>query len=466
MKNNFIYIILLFYVIIAALTIIFFDGTGDAGDSIQHYLFAKFAPKHPELYFDHWAKPVFVLLASPFAQFGFTGIKIFNAIISLFTILFTFKSSRELNLKNAIASTVLLIFSPLFYILTFSGLTEPLFALFISVWLYAVLKKNYLTASLIISFLPFVRSEGLIIICVFATYLLLIRAWRYLPYLLSGHLLYSIAGYFIYGDFLWVFNKIPYLGINPGYGSGKLFHFVDQLFYVIGMPVYILFSIGLIKIFFNFIKKRNNKIGPPILILSAFAAFFISHSLFWYYGIFNSMGLKRVLVGITPLIAIMALVGYNFISEIVFANQKTLNLIVRTSIIATIIIFPFTSNPAAIHWEKDMRLSKAQQSAKEVANYIQKEIPANRCYFYSHPYLSIALNVDPFDINKRQDLKIDVIDKLKTGDLIIWDNWFAKIENGITTKELLDNNINLSNIFNSNENDKSSETIYSVYLRK
>ena len=83
MKNNQIFVLLFIYVIIATLTIIFFDGTGDSGDSIHHYQFAKLAPLHPELFFNHWAKPLYVLLASPFAQFTFIGVKIFNSIVSL-----------------------------------------------------------------------------------------------------------------------------------------------------------------------------------------------------------------------------------------------------------------------------------------------------------------------------------------------------------------------------------------------
>ena len=41
-KNLLIYFSL-FYFCLATLTIYFFDGTGDAGDSIAHFLFAKYA---------------------------------------------------------------------------------------------------------------------------------------------------------------------------------------------------------------------------------------------------------------------------------------------------------------------------------------------------------------------------------------------------------------------------------------
>src|ERR1043165_5405053 len=91
-SKRFIYYILSCYALICAVTIIAFDGTGDAGDSITHYLFSRYAPIHPQLYFDHWAKPLFVLLASPFAQLGITGMKIFNSLVSLGTILVTFRA--------------------------------------------------------------------------------------------------------------------------------------------------------------------------------------------------------------------------------------------------------------------------------------------------------------------------------------------------------------------------------------
>jgi len=29
----------------------------------MHYLFARYAPSYPLLYLDHWAKPVFTILA-------------------------------------------------------------------------------------------------------------------------------------------------------------------------------------------------------------------------------------------------------------------------------------------------------------------------------------------------------------------------------------------------------------------
>ena len=40
-----------------------YEGTGDSGDSISHFLYAQYAFKHSENFFYQWAKPLFVLFA-------------------------------------------------------------------------------------------------------------------------------------------------------------------------------------------------------------------------------------------------------------------------------------------------------------------------------------------------------------------------------------------------------------------
>lgn len=461
-KKNAIGIILVLYVIVASITIFFFDGTGDSGDSILHYLFAKYAPLHPELFFNHWAKPLYVLFASPFAQFGIIGIKIFNAIVSFFTIFFSFKIAQKLVPKNSLLITVFLIFSPLFFILTFSGLTEPLFALFLSLGIYSVLKNKYILAALIISFMPFIRSEGLIILGVFGLYFMMKKEWKILPFLLFGHVAYSIAGYFVYDDLLWVFNKIPYAYLSSTYGSGPLFHFVNQLINVTGVPIYVLFLIGIIALIWKSIKRELN-LEILVLVFFAFFAFFLAHTMFWYLGIFNSMGLNRVFVGILPIMAIISLIGFNAISENKFMKRKLPKLIIQTVLISYVLIFPFTPNVSAINWQKDMHLNESQKTAIEVSDFVKKNIKSNHRLIYIAPYLSVGLDVDHFNSDLRVELSQKYLTKMLPGDVIIWDSWFSVVERGIS-KETLENNTDLINIYDAK--DKNGKLHYSVFVHK
>ena len=293
----------------------FFNGTGHEADSINHYLHAKYAAVHHELYLDHWAKPLFTLLASPFAQLGFIAIKSFNVLCAFFTCLFLPKIADSLGLKNKNLTALFYFIFPLSFITTFSGLTEPLCALLLVLAIHYCLKNKLILAAILISFCPFVRSEGLILIGTFALYFLAIKQYKILPYLLSGQLLYSLIGWSHFNDFFWVFTKIPYASMNSPYGSGKALHFAEQLIYVTGVPLLICFIIGLIYLSYVGIKNYRKNLINTHQILLGFLLFFLAHSLFWYLGIFNSMGLKRVLASVTPLMAIISLYGFNALFE-------------------------------------------------------------------------------------------------------------------------------------------------------
>ncbi len=459
-KQRYLVFFLIGYVIISFFTIVCFNGTGGAGDSITHYLYAKYAFLHPENFFNHWAKPVYVLLASPFAQFGFTGIKIFNATVTFFTLLFTYKTAKLLSMKNSAMAPVLLFFSPFFYILTYSGLTEPLFALFTVLGVFLILKHKYISAAVIISFLPFVRSEGLIIAGIFLFYFMIRKKWKTIPFLFIGHVVYSIAGYFVYHDLLWVFDRIPYARMSSVYGSGKPFHFVVQMLYISGIPIYVLFWIGFLGIIVAAATKRVNR-ELLLLVFLGFLAYFTAHSLFWYFGIFNSMGLKRVLVAVMPLAALIALYGYNILTEEIVKKRK-LKQTIKVLLILSVLLFPFTHNPAAVHWKRDMNLSTDQKTAKETVICIQNKVGTDHRFLFSHPYLSVVLRLDYFDPNKRVALTRKSITRAKSGDIVIWENWFAPVENGVS-EAFVKSNRRLKQICKKKKKGPNREIKYVVF---
>ena len=462
--KNFIYFVLFIYAALAAWTIIYFDGTGDTGDSVSHYLFAKYAPKHPELYFDHWAKPVFVLLASPFAQFGFIGMKIFNSCVVLLTILTTHNIAKALKFRNAIIVSFILICTPLYFTLTFSGLTEPLFALVVSISILLLLKDKYVAASILISFLPFIRSEGLIFIGIFAIYFAFKCKWKMLPFLVVGHLIYSFLGYFIHHDLLWVIREIPYAHLDSIYGNGTLFHFSEKLFYLLGLPIYFLFVIGLIAIYWDAIKKKSN-LNEQVLLALGFLTFFIAHSLFWFLGIFGSMGLLRVFICVMPIIALVALKGYNFITETVLGQSKLPQLIFKALLIISVIIFPFTTNKAALNFNRDFSISQEQLLVQQMADFSIKNYGTKQTYVCAHPYFSLALDIDPFDKTKMVDWNESNLLNLQSGSLLIWDSHFALIDLGVT-KQIIDSDSSFVNIYNASKINQGKEILMSMYLKK
>src|SRR6218665_775546 len=116
----------IFYILLTAIAAvvcalaIWCNGTGGGGDSILHYQYAHYAGKHPENFFDHWAKPFFTILAFPFAGAGFTGIKLFNCLCSLGAAWFGYKILSVFNTPASWAYALLLFSRTLFVKVTFS----------------------------------------------------------------------------------------------------------------------------------------------------------------------------------------------------------------------------------------------------------------------------------------------------------------------------------------------------------
>ncbi len=410
-----------------------FDGTADSGDSVQHYLISRYAFAHPRLFFDHWGKPFFVLLSAPFAQFGFAGMKLFNLLAAGGSAYLAALCCRRLGYAHAAVAALLFICAPYSFELIFSGLTEHCFGLVLALSIYLVLTGRTAWAVALVSFLPFVRSEGLVIIGMWGVYLLAKGKWKLLPLLLTGHVIYALAGAWAHGSLLWVFNKIPYATPDSVYGAGKLFHFADQLFYVIGPALYALLVLGML----GMAVRRKAAAEEWWLVLGGFLAYFIAHSLFWYFGIFNSMGLKRVLVAVMPLAAILALRGLNFVLS--WADgRKALQQALLFLLLAGVLIFPFTKNKAAVSWPAAFTLNADQQLAQEVAAYIREAgmRTDSTTFFFSHPYLSIPLGLDYFQPELRRELDREALQSLQPGDIVIWENWFAVVDKGVPLEML------------------------------
>ncbi|MEO1518392.1 MAG: hypothetical protein AAFV95_25460 [Bacteroidota bacterium] len=440
MKRKETYLFSLLYLLAAALVLLFSNGTGDAGDSVQHHLLARSAFAHPHLLLDLWGKPIYTLLSAPFAQWGFVGSQCFNVLVSLASLLLTLEVARYFRYPRPWLAALFLLAAPYHIVLIFSGLTEPLFGLFLSAALYLGLcRDRWAWAVLLLSFMPFVRSEGMIMCGVFGLYLLWRRQWQLLPLFLVGHLFYSLIGGWVFGDFLWLFNKSPYAALHPYLESeAHWYDFAERLNYVIGIPLYGLLVLGLLSILVKaYGKDYRNRTAEIVLIVGGFLAFFVAHSLFWTLGIFNSMGLKRVLVGVMPLVALMALRGFHFVRFLARRLPK-LQRLLSYGVLGYVLIFPFTSNPAALRLPEDFQLWPEQTLAHEVAEYIQKNEldQAQTRFFYTHPYLSMALSVDQYDPNRR--LALDVLRQVEAhpGDLIIWDSWFAVADSHLSLEQL------------------------------
>ncbi|MGB3075017.1 MAG: hypothetical protein WBB36_06835 [Chitinophagales bacterium] len=405
-------------------------GTGDDGDSIYHYLFSRYAFIHPQNFVDHWAKPVYVFFSAPFAQFGFAGIKIFNVTVTTLAIFFTYRITQLLQVKNGWFAVLALCCAPMYIRLSLSGLTEPLFALSLVIVIFLALRQKLVYAMLLASFLPFMRSEGLVILIVCIVFLLFKRRYKIIPLLATGHVVYSLIGWFYYRDFLWVFNKMTYAVWNSSYGSGSALTFIYGMKDFIGWPLVVLFCIGtltgLVWTFKDLFGSQKNLIAEELLLVyGSFFSIWISHMIFWSWGLFNSLGLIRVLIAVVPCAGIICLHGFNCIVEWKIVSE---NGILKKCVIMVMVVAVFINPFLQLQSQCAFDLSGNQQTILRAAEKYKDQLNDYTIYS-SSGYAAVAFGYDIFDSTRYRKLQeIHQEKQMAVKSAVIWDDFYAPNE--------------------------------------
>ncbi|MBS1594409.1 MAG: hypothetical protein JST90_08785 [Bacteroidetes bacterium] len=412
-------------------------GTADEGDSVNHYLFARYAIKYPFHFFHHWAKPFFVLLAFPFAQAGFMGVKLMNVACTCITVWFSYLIAHKLAYRWALSVFVIATFFKLLLIVGLSGLTEPLHAALLAIAIYLVTIRRFAWATVIISFLPLVRSEGICICGVFAVYLILTAQWRYIPLLAVGHLAYGIVGYPRFHDLLWVIHNIPYHTGDQHYGHGDWSYYLIQMPGITGFVNSLLLAIGLIYTLYGIIRSLlrgafSSALANKWMIATLFCAFFAMHTIFWALGLYGSFGLVRVFIAVASPMILLMVGGIEALTAFT-VRIPFRNFAIAGGLLISSLVLAAGHTQYAYYPDMDFGLHPDQLCDKDAADYIKKNIQDYRDYdfFFDTAYLAELLDVDIFG-----DPHFANNDHLPSGgyphhSIIIWDDFYSDFEHGV-----------------------------------
>jgi len=409
------------------------DGTWGTGDTITHYLFARYAWAHPALFLDHWAKPMFTVLASPFAQYGFVGMKVYQSVVIAATAGLLWLIQVELKRPMPWLPFMLLILCPDVIMASQSGLTEPTFGLVLGFGVFLLVRGQRVAGALVLSILPFCRTEGFLLLPVFALYLATNRGPRWRLLLLAAGTVALSVVYVVTGhDVRHVFTENPYAVSSLKYGSGPLTHFVVHLLYVLGLPVYVLFWLGLLAMGRDIGAQWRTTLlfaGPVIVFIGA-------HSVFWWLGLFGSAGLSRVLISIAPLCALMASEALIALREMIDKRWEGRGRWAVAAVAAYVIIFPFTPNHAALRLS-EFTLTPLQERIVQANTALAREGLGNRPVIGSEPYWWIVTDTDPF-AEYGDRMRPFAQSEFKQGEIVAWDNWLGPINAGISYQSLVD----------------------------
>ena len=419
-KQNFAFNIVFSCISILFISIIFFsDLTYSNYDNWQHFLISKYFFYNPQLGLDTWGKPLFTVLCAPFTQLGFKGAQLFNFLSFCLSVIVITKILKEINVIAHWFLLILIIGSPVFFMCTISSLTEPLFSLLLLFSIYLFIKDKIIISLLVLSFLPFVRNEAYFMWIPFCYLLIKDRKLWQISLLSFGSFLFIIISAIYYNDILFLIRDNHYLNHNGHYGSGSFFHFfirIPEWFGIVagGLLVY-LFKDSIIA----FRKNESNTDKVIFLTLGCFLLYLFMHIIFWRFGIMGSLGLSRVMGGVST---VGALGIYILFVKRGFLEYKV--LVWCSSILVIFNLF------FSIYFIEKYQ-SAVIFDIIEVLEH--KGLTENYKIHYFDPELPVRIDKNPFGTDIAELKGIQDFNKIQKNDIIVWDT-YCETEVGINKK--------------------------------
>ncbi|HDR90422.1 MAG TPA: hypothetical protein ENN63_12455 [Bacteroidetes bacterium] len=409
-------------------------GTYGGADDVVHYKFSAWAFAYPGLFFDHWAKPLYTLAASLFAPFGFTGVRIMNVLMAVCSGYISYRFLRKQSNPLALWGLVFCVSAPLYFILATTGMTEIMGGWMLLTATVLFLRKHYGWSVALLSFLPFVRTEGVVLFPLFMLALLAAGKWKYFVLFPLGFLVYSLVGWKFHGDFLWVIHQMPYTGATAIYGHGSLLHFVKQAHMIFGVPLLIFWFVGLAGNMTGRFSTSGSKgdVMKLILVYLSPVVYFTAHSTVWWQGWGGSLGLPRVMTVIIPVMSIGAAEG--IFSLIRITNRYTWPGIALQLATAGVLVWQLTAwydHPTARDEETELVYRACQ--------WMQKEEYSSRKIYYYNPFVYYYLGINPWDPDRSREKVPDPENPgrgIEEGEIVVWDSHFGPNEGGLPAGNL------------------------------
>lgn len=427
------------------------NGFTGGSETAWNFSFARYAFIHPQIFFNGLTKPLFALISSPFTLFGIKGLQIFNIIVGIVAGYFSYLVAKELKMKQPILAVILCCFTPIFAYNMFSGYAEILFALTTIIITYLFIKDKYFLASIILSFLPLIRFEGIFLIPVYAIFLIYKKHYKSILLMFSGIFVYYIIGFFINNDFLWILNQFPHKGEFGVFGKGSFLQFVKRSPGFFGIPNEIFYVTGLFAGITLFLRDKKELSREFLLVFLPFITYFFVHSFMWWTGIGNSQGSNRYMAAIVPLMAVMSTRGLTLFSlmfEIIFKRNWARTSALYIGIISVIHI-PFVVQNYPIHIDS---YNKLVQQASDW--FKQNGSEMNKVYFMDAS-LPNKLGKSPFEkpfssiLNNKKS-----IEGIEKGSIIIYDEKYFPTNKILFDSLIQNHNFKLLKVFEPEKNFK------------
>lgn len=397
----------------------------DTGDGIVHFGYAQDSWEHREQLLFHWAKPLFTLLSSPFAQFGYNVYLLFNVLVYLLTCVTVFLIFRKLRLAAGyfVFFPLVLLAAPDYTACVLGGMTEPLFGLLLAIILCCAFSERWILLAIVASFTLFSRSEGMLIVCLSALLLVYNKAWRALPFLATGFVIYGFAGIPVYGTFWWYFTEDPYTATGF-YGRGNWYDYIRGYSGYAGHSMRYLVPVGCFGWYLLYRRKDGPGKGILFFSVAVFVLILLVHSYLWYYGLKGSAGLTRLgTLGLIPLVIALFIGANRFTKELHLLPQAVLFIVFGYYLGKKISLLPYPKHA-----------TENERTIMQAADYVKAHFPDRRVKYFSPLFgwkMGARVHNDPLVNIWYFYADTTVLNKLGEGEIVVRDMFFGHAEAGL-----------------------------------
>jgi hypothetical protein len=399
-----------------ALVFLFPDSAQQDGG--HHYLFARWAWTHHEMFVGVWSRPLFTLLYSFPAQLGYPAAKLFSVFICLVAAWQTWRLADEMKCERAPLVMPLLWLQPSFFLICGDTMTEPLFALMFVSALRLHQRGSVQAGMLAASAMILARPEGLFLGLLWGVWVLRsepeqrpLRRWLSTLLLASGAFAWWLAAWLLTRDPLFIKHNWPTDWPVTGtvYGRGALWSYAIRLPEIVGLWLLAPFLCGLILLLARRAMSR---------ITSTFLLFFILHSILRAYGLLGSAGYPRYFVSISPAMALITLAGWNEIAGW-FAH---LHRPIKTACVALILVI--SAYTCFLYADGAEWMRDARAVAEMHAWFLAHPQPVQRL-IWSEAYMCIVFDRDPWEkpvFSGDHETDLQLLRASPRGTLVFWDD--------------------------------------------
>jgi hypothetical protein len=445
-ERRLLYIILTGILIIDLVILVFSNGYYGGADTTGHYLYSHWAFAHPAYLLNHWAKPVFTLLSAPFAAVGFKTFQLFNILVGIATGYISYLVAKELKMKSPLLAIVICCFTPIFMISLFSGLTEILFAFVAILASYLLIKERYAWGAIVVSILPLIRYEAIVLLPVYAIFLVNKKHYREILLMLTGIVFYSLIGAVAGKNIFWLFTEFPHQNTVEVYGKGKFFHYILRSPGFFGIPNEIFFVTGLVAGLSLYLREKMEYSKEFLLIVLPFLTYFFAHTVSWWLGIGGSQGQNRYMAAIVPFMAVMATRGLYLFAKMFLILTKQEWVRVFALIIGFISVFHI---PFAVQ-NYPIAPAPTEKTVLQATNWVKQEGLNNVKFYYNDPTVVFQMNANPLDSTQCERFvatPTNLAQSLKNGELLIYDTYFTEMAGARLNELAGSSNLELLKLF-------------------